>query len=300
MSAGCAPVTRSGIVALCGRPNVGKSTLVNAIVGAKVAIVSDRPQTTRRSIRGVMTTPDWQLVLVDLPGLQRPRDALTQRMARQVQRTLTDAEASLLLLNGEHGVGPGDRYLTGLLAAAAAPVIVGVNKVDRLDRARTAAVLQAAAELGVGEEVFPISARTGEGLDGLVAALAQRLPEGPFLFDAAEHSDQSVEVELAELIREPILHRTRHEVPHAVEVELAEVQRPRPGVAVIRALVWVETESQKGILIGAHGQMIKAIGSSARRQIERRLGERVHLDLSVRVRRHWRSDEALLDRLGIE
>lgn len=300
MSASCAPVTRSGIVALCGRPNVGKSTLVNAIVGAKVAIVSDRPQTTRRSIRGVMTTPDWQLVLVDLPGLQRPRDALTQRMARQVQRTLTDAEASLLLLNGEQGVGPGDRYLTGLLAAAAAPVIVGVNKVDRLDRARTAAVLQAAAELGVGEEVFPISARTGEGLDGLVAALAQRLPEGPFLFDAAEHSDQSVEVELAELIREPILHRTRHEVPHAVEVELAEVQRPRPGVAVIRALVWVETESQKGILIGAHGQMIKAIGSSARRQIERRLGERVHLDLSVRVRRHWRSDEALLDRLGIE
>lgn len=300
MSAGCAPVTRSGIVALCGRPNVGKSTLVNAIVGAKVAIVSDRPQTTRRSIRGVMTTPDWQLVLVDLPGLQRPRDALTQRMARQVQRTLTDAEASLLLLNGEQGVGPGDRYLTGLLVAAAAPVIVGVNKVDRLDRARTAAVLQAAAELGVGEEVFPISARTGEGLDGLVAALAQRLPEGPFLFDAAEHSDQSVEVELAELIREPILHRTRHEVPHAVEVELAEVQRPRPGVAVIRALVWVETESQKGILIGAHGQMIKAIGSSARRQIERRLGERVHLDLSVRVRRHWRSDEALLDRLGIE
>jgi len=300
VSAGCAPVTRSGIVALCGRPNVGKSTLVNAIVGAKVAIVSDRPQTTRRSIRGVMTTPDWQLVLVDLPGLQRPRDALTQRMARQVQRTLTDAEASLLLLNGEQGVGPGDRYLTGLLAAAAAPVIVGVNKVDRLDRARTAAVLQAAAELGVGEEVFPISARTGEGLDGLVAALAQRLPEGPFLFDAAEHSDQSVEVELAELIREPILHRTRHEVPHAVEVELAEVQRPRPGVAVIRALVWVETESQKGILIGAHGQMIKAIGSSARRQIERRLGERVHLDLSVRVRRHWRSDEALLDRLGIE
>jgi len=300
VSAGCAPVTRSGIVALCGRPNVGKSTLVNAIVGAKVAIVSDRPQTTRRSIRGVMTTPDWQLVLVDLPGLQRPRDALTQRMARQVQRTLTDAEASLLLLNGEQGVGPGDRYLTGLLVAAAAPVIVGVNKVDRLDRARTAAVLQAAAELGVGEEVFPISARTGEGLDGLVAALAQRLPEGPFLFDAAEHSDQSVEVELAELIREPILHRTRHEVPHAVEVELAEVQRPRPGVAVIRALVWVETESQKGILIGAHGQMIKAIGSSARRQIERRLGERVHLDLSVRVRRHWRSDEALLDRLGIE
>jgi len=300
VSAGCAPVTRSGIVALCGRPNVGKSTLVNAIVGAKVAIVSDRPQTTRRSIRGVMTTPDWQLVLVDLPGLQRPRDALTQRMARQVQRTLTDAEASLLLLNGEQGVGPGDRYLTGLLAAAAAPVIVGVNKVDRLDRARTAAVLQAAAELGVGEEVFPISARTGEGLDGLVAALAQRLPEGPFLFDAAEHSDQSVEVELAELIREPILHRTRHEVPHAVEVELAEVQRPRPGVAVIRALVWVETESQRGILIGAHGQMIKAIGSSARRQIERRLGERVHLDLSVRVRRHWRSDEALLDRLGIE
>lgn len=293
-------MTRSGIVALCGRPNVGKSTLVNAIVGTKVAIVSNRPQTTRRSVRGVITTGDWQLVLVDLPGLQRPRDALTQRMARQVQRTLTDAEASVLLLNGEQGVGPGDRYLAALLAGARTPVIVGVNKVDRLDRARAVAVLQAAAEIGVGEEVFPISARTGEGVDGLVAALAQRLPEGPFLFDAGEHSDQPLDVELAELIREPILHRTRHEVPHAVEVELAEVQRPRPGVAVVRALVWVETESQKGIIIGAHGQMIKGIGSSARRQIERRLGERVHLDLSVRVRRHWRSDEALLDRLGIE
>jgi GTPase len=292
--------TRSGFIALAGRPNVGKSTLVNAIVGRKVAIVSDKPQTTRRAIRGVATGPDAQLVLVDLPGVQRPRDALTQRMQRRVERELDDSDGALLLLNGEQGVGPGDRFIASLLAAADVPVVVVVNKIDRLDRARTVLALQAAAELGVGDDVFPVSARTGRGLGELVDHLIGLLPEGPFFFGSEERSDQPEEVVLAELVREQVLRRTFQEVPHAVEVVIEDVERPRDDLTVVRALAWVEAESQKGILVGKGGTMIKAIGTAARRELERELGTRVHLELSVRVRRSWRADDALLDRLGIE
>jgi GTP-binding protein Era len=293
-------VTRSGFIALAGRPNVGKSTLVNAIVGRKVAIVSDKPQTTRRAIRGVATSPDAQLVLVDLPGVQRPRDALTARMQRRVERELEDSDGALLLLNGEQGVGPGDRFIASLLAGANVPVVVAVNKVDRLDRPRTVLVLQEAAELGVGDDVFPISARTGKGVQPLVEHLRGLLPEGPFFFPPEERSDQAEEVLLAELIREQILRRTFQEVPHAVEVVIEDIEAPRDDLHVIHALAWVEAESQKGILVGRGGAMIKAIGTAARRELERELGTRVHLDLSVRVRRSWRADDALLDRLGIE
>jgi GTP-binding protein Era len=294
------PSTRSGFVALAGRPNVGKSTLANAIVGAKVAIVSDKPQTTRRAIRGVATGPDWQLVLVDLPGVQRPRDALTERMQQRVERELTDADGALLVINCEQGIGPGDRFLADLLRPAGVPVTIAVNKTDRCSPARVASTLQAAAELTLAEEIFPVSARTGAGVSGLVEHLAGRLPAGPFYFAAGQHSDQRPSVLLAELVREQILSRTREEVPHAVEVEVQEIRRPREDLTLIDAVVLTETESQKGILIGAHGRMIKAIGTAARRNIERELGSRVHLELSVRVRRHWRADERLLDRLGIE
>jgi GTP-binding protein Era len=293
-------VTRSGFVALAGRPNVGKSTLVNAIVGRKVAIVSDKPQTTRRAIRGVATAPDHQLVLVDLPGVQRPRDALTARMQRRVERELEDCDAALLVLDAEQGIGPGDRFIASLLAGADVPVVVAVNKIDRLDRPRTVVALQAAADLEAGDDVFPVSARTGRGVDALVDHLAALLPEGPFFFEPQEASDQPRDVLLAELIREQVLRRTFQEVPHAVEVVLEDVERPREDLTIVRALVWVEAESQKGILIGHGGRMIKAIGTAARRELERELGTRVHLELSVRVRRAWRADEALLDRLGIE
>jgi len=293
-------VTRSGFVALAGRPNVGKSTLVNAIVGRKVAIVSDKPQTTRRAIRGVATTEDSQLVLVDLPGVQRPRDALTARMQRRVESELADADAALLLVNAIQGIGPGDRFIASLLAGARTPVVVAVNKVDRCSRAEIAATLQAAAELGVGDEFFPISARTGEGLRALVAHLGSLLPEGPFFFPPEDRSDQAEEVMLAELVREQGLRRTRQEVPHAVEVEVEEIQERRDDLIAVRAVMWVEADSQKGILIGAGGAMIKAIGTAARKELERELGCKVHLDLAVRVRRAWRSDDRLLDRLGIE
>jgi GTP-binding protein Era len=292
--------TRSGFVALAGRPNVGKSTLVNAIVGRKVAIVSDKPQTTRRAIRGVATTDDAQLVLVDLPGVQRPRDALTARMQRRVESELADADAALLIVNAVQGIGPGDRFIAGLLARARTPVVVAVNKVDRCSRAEIAATLQVAAELGVGDDFFPISARTGEGLRALVDHLGALLPEGPFFFPADERSDQSEQVLLAELVREQVLRRTRQEVPHAVEVEVEEIEERRADLIAVRAVIWVEAESQKGILIGAGGGMIKAIGTAARKELERELGTRVHLELAVRVRRAWRSDDRLLDRLGIE
>jgi GTP-binding protein Era len=292
-------MTRSGFVALAGRPNVGKSTLINAVVGNKVAIVSDRPQTTRRAIRGVHTSGENQLVLVDLPGVQRPRDALTARMARRVTQELEGADAALLILNGEQGVGPGDRYIAQTLAEARTPVTTAVNKVDRLSRAQTLDVLSEAAELPAGEDVFAISARTGEGMQALVEHLAKHMPEGPFLFDTQESTDQPQELMLAELIREAVIRRTFQELPHAVEVVIEEIEYPREGLARVRALIWVESDSQKGILIGAHGRMIKAIGVAARRECQRELGCQVHLDLAVRVRREWRADEGLLDRLGI-
>jgi GTP-binding protein Era len=292
-------VTRSGFVALAGRPNVGKSTLVNAVVGEKVAIVSDRPQTTRRAIRGVYTREDSQVVLVDLPGVQRPRDALTARMAKRVERELEGADAALLILNGEQGVGPGDRFIAGTLARAGLPATIAVNKLDRLDRAATVAVLQQAGALELDGEIFPISARTGAGVRALVEHLLGLMPEGPLMFAPGERSDQPRELLLAELVREAVIRRTFQEVPHAVEVVVEEIERPRVGVMRVRALIWVESGSQKAIVVGAGGRMVKAIGTAARKELERELGCRIHLELSVRVRRDWRADEGLLDRLGI-
>jgi len=293
-------VSRSGFVALAGRPNAGKSTLVNRIVGDKVAIVSDKPQTTRREIRGVATGDDWQLVLVDLPGVQRPRDALTERMQRQVERALADADAALFVLNGEQEIGPGDRFIAEALKRAAVPAVTVLNKVDRLDRARTLRALTDAAALEVQGELFPISAKNGAGVGPVVEELVSLVPEGPFMYPPGEQSDQSLELRLAELIREQVLLRTREELPHAVEVEIDEVEERDDGLLVVRARVWAETESQKGILVGAGGRMVRAVGTAARKEIERLLDRRVHLELNVRVRKGWRRDEGLLDRLGIE
>jgi GTP-binding protein Era len=293
-------MSRSGFVALAGRPNAGKSTLVNRVVGGKVAIVSDKPQTTRRQIRGIATGDDWQLVLVDLPGVQRPRDALTERMQRRVEQALAGGDAAVLLVNGEERIGPGDRFVAEAVRGAGVPAAVAVNKVDRLGRPRTVEALAAAAELGVDGEVFPISALTGAGVPELVEHLASLVPEGPFLYPPEDRTDLPERVRLAELVREQVLLRTRQEVPHAVEVELDELEEREDGLLTVRARVWVETESQKGILVGAGGRMIKSIGAAARKEIEATLGGQVFLDLTVRVRSGWRRDDGLLDRLGIE
>jgi GTP-binding protein Era len=293
-------VSRAGFVALAGRPNVGKSTLVNAVVGAKVAIVSDRPQTTRRAIRGVHRGAGSEIVFVDLPGVQRPRDPLTERMAHRVQAELDGADAALMVVNAEQGIGPGDRFIARSLGGAGIPVTIAVNKVDRVGRASLLQVLAEAAALDVGDAVFPISARRGDGLGELLEHLRRLMPEGPFSYGPDTVSDQPREVQLAELVREAVIRRTREEIPHAVEVAVDEIDEVREGLVRVRASVWVESESQKGILIGAGGRMVKAVGTAARKEMERLLGTRVHLDLAVRVRRGWRADDGLLDRLGID
>jgi GTP-binding protein Era len=297
-------MTRAGFVGLAGRPNVGKSTLLNAIVGSHVVIVSSRPQTTRRAIRGVATDPEreLQLILVDLPGVQRPRDVLTERMQGRVERELADSDVVLFVINGEEGVGPGDRFIVRALLGAGAelPVICAVNKADRLGPNELVPVLAEAAELEGVDEVFPISARTGTGVEPLLQRLGELVPEGPYMYPPEDRSDQSSELLLAELIREQVLNRTRQEIPHSVEVSVLELEPRDDGLVAVRAEVWAETESQKRILIGKGGAKIGEIGAAARRSLEAELGAKVFLDLQVRVRRHWRRDEDLLDRLGIE
>ncbi|HEY0391870.1 MAG TPA: GTPase Era [Solirubrobacterales bacterium] len=297
-------MTRSGFVGLAGRPNVGKSTLVNQIVGSRVAIVSMRPQTTRRAIRGIHTDVEGgrQLVLVDLPGVQRPRDVLTERMQKRVERELADSDLALVVINGEEGVGPGDRFIARALLGAGSklPTICAVNKIDRLGPNELVPVLAQAAELGGVDEVFPISASGGEGVAALVDRMAELMPEGHYLYPPEDNSDQSSELLLAELIREQVLNRTRDEIPHSVEVAVKEVDQREDGLVTVNAEVWAETESQKRILIGKGGAKVGEIGAGARRSLEAELGDKVHLDLKVRVRSHWRRDEDLLDRLGIE
>jgi GTP-binding protein Era len=297
-------MTRSGFIGLAGRPNVGKSTLVNAIVGSHVVIVSSRPQTTRRAIRGVATDleAERQLILVDLPGVQRPRDVLTKRMQGRVERELADSDVVLFVVNGEEGIGPGDRFIVRALLGAGRnlPVICAVNKADRLGPNELVPVLAAAAELEGVDEVFPLSAKTGEGVPPLLERLGELVPEEPYMYPPEDRSDQSSELLLAELIREQVLNRTRQEIPHSVEVAVQEVEPREDGLVTVAAEVWAETESQKRILIGKGGSKIGEIGTAARRSLEAELDARVHLELQVRVRKHWRRDEDLLDRLGIE
>ena len=269
-----------------GRPNVGKSTLVNAIVGRKVAIVSDKPQTTRRAIRGVATTDDSQLVLVDLPGVQRPRDALTARMQRRVESELADADAALLLVNAMQGIGPGDRFIASLLGGSRTPVVVAVNKVDRCSRAEIAATLPGGRRARTSATSSSRSPRArGRGSARWWSTSARCCRRARSSSRPRSSSDQSEQVMLAELVREQVLRRTRQEVPHAVEVEVEEIVERRDDLIAVRAVMWVEADSQKGILIGAGGAMIKAIGTAARKELERELGCQVHLDLAVRVRK---------------
>ena len=292
--------TRAGFVAVAGRPNAGKSTLLNRIVGEKVAIVSPRPQTTRRAIRGVATGDGWQLVVVDLPGVQRPRDPLTERMQRRMESELHASDAALFVVNGHEQIGAGDRFIAEAIKDVGVPTVTVMNKVDLLNRAQTVERLQQVADLGVQGEIFPLSAKTGAGIGDVVAGLVELMPEGPLLYPAEEKTDMSLEVRLAEIIREKILHRTHDEIPHAVEVQVDEVDERDDGLIMVLAHAWAETESQKAILVGKGGRMVREVGTSARKEMEALLGRKVFLDLRVRVRKGWRQDENLLDRLGID
>jgi len=291
---------RSGFVAVAGRPNVGKSTLVNALAGGKVAIVSDKPQTTRRRISAVvdgeLDADPYQLVLLDLPGFQRPRDALTERMQRTVNEALADVDGFLFVLAADEAIGAGDRFIAERVYAAGPPVVVAVNKVDRVDPARIAGQIVTAAALGDFHALHPVSGLTGDGLEPLRADLAALLPEGPRYFEEGQRTDLPLEARIAEVVREKALQLTREEVPHAISVDVDELDAKAGRVS---AQVWVETESQKGIVVGKGGGMIRAIGTRARPEVESLLGRSVFLELRVKVRPRWRRDEGALERLGI-
>ena len=285
---------RSGFVAVAGRPNVGKSTLVNALCGGKVAIVSDKPQTTRRRILGVANGEDWQLVLADLPGFQRPRDALTERMQRTVDAAFEDVEAVVLVVSARERIGAGDRFIAHRVFELRVPIVIAVNKVDRLKPGHIATQMQTASELGDFHALHPVSAKTGDGVDELRDELVALLPEGPAYFPPEQRSDLSLEFQVAELVREKALALTREEVPHAISVEVDEI-----GDRVVRASLFVETESQKQIVVGKGGAIVREIGTRARPEIEAVLGHQVFLELHVKVRPRWRRDEAMLERLGL-
>jgi GTP-binding protein Era len=285
---------RSGIVAVAGRPNVGKSTLVNALCGGKVAIVSDKPQTTRRRIFGVANGDGWQLALADLPGFQRPRDPLTEHMQRTVDASFEDVDGVLLVLDARERIGAGDRFIAKRVFELGVPVVIAVNKIDRLKPGHIAQQLENAAKLGDFHAIHPVSARTGDGVDALREELVELLPEGPAYFPPEQRTDLSVEEQIAEVVREKALALTRDEVPHAITVEVDEL-----ADRVVRAIVYVETDSQKQIVVGGGGRVIKEIGTRARPEIEALLGHKVFLELQVKVKPRWRRDERLLERLGI-
>jgi GTP-binding protein Era len=285
---------RSGFVAVAGRPNVGKSTLVNALAGRKVVIVSDKPQTTRRRIFGVANGDDYQLILADLPGFQRPRDALTERMQQTVDRAFEEIDAVLFVLSARERIGAGDRFIAERVYSLGVPVVIALNKVDRLKAGHIAQQMNAAARLGGFHALHPVSAKTGDGIGGLRDELVGLLQEGPLYFPREQVTDLGESEQVAELIREKALWLTRDEVPHAISVEVDEL-----GEKVVRAFLLVETESQKQILVGKGGSMVKQIGTRARPEIEAVLGRPVFLDLTVKVRPRWRRDEAQLERLGL-
>ena len=285
---------RSGFVAVAGRPNVGKSTLVNALAGGKVAIVSDKPQTTRRRIAGLANGRDYQLVLVYLPGFQRPLDPMTERMQRTVDRAFEDVDAVLFVLSARDRIGAGDRFIAQRVFSLGVPVVIALNKVDRLKPGHIATQMDTASKLGDFHALHPVSAKTGDGIDALRDELVELLPEGPAYFPPDQRSDLSIEDQVAELVREKALALTREEVPHAISVEVEELDEK-----VVRANVYVETESQKQIVVGRGGAIVKEIGTRARPEIEHLLGHPVFLELQVKVKPRWRRDEQLLERLGI-
>jgi len=285
---------KTGFVAVAGRPNVGKSTLVNALVREKVVITSRVPNTTRRRIFGVANGDDHQLVLVDLPGFQRPMDKLTERMQRTVDSSFEDIDLVLFVLSARDRIGGGDRFIARRVYALGLPVIIALNKVDNLKPSHIVTQMKAAAALGDFHALHPVSAKTKDGVEELRGDLVQLLPEGQLYFPQETATDQTDDERISELIREKALQLTRDEVPHSISVELDEVDDK-----LLRAFVLVETESQKQILVGKRGSMIREIGVRARPEIERLLGRKIFLELVVKVRPRWRRDDAMLERLGL-
>jgi GTPase len=285
---------KSGFIAVAGRPNVGKSTLVNALTGTKVAITSDKPHTTRRRANGVWTTDEAQLVLTDLPGWQRPIDALTERMQDTVDSSIEGVDGVLFVLDCRARIGAGDRFVARKVFSLGVPVIIALNKIDRLKAGHIATQMKTASTLGDFHALHPVSAKTGDGIDELRRDLIHLLPEGPMYFEAGQVTDVPLEVQIAELVREQALRVTKEEVPHALTAEVVELEEGR-----LRVNIYTETESQKMILIGKGGAKVREIGTWARPGIEQLLGRRVFLELKVKASPKWRRNATMLERLGL-
>jgi len=302
ISNSCENGFRSGFAAIVGRPNVGKSTLANRLVGQKVSITSPRPQTTRGPIRGVRNGPGHQAVFVDTPGSQKPRDTLRARMQQQVLDSLSESDVVLLVLDASRateGVGSGDRYVARLVAESGTPAIACINKVDLLrNREEILSIVEAVSELGDWREIFPISAVEGLNIEPLMEAVIELLPPGPQYFPEGMITDYPESLILAEYVREKALNVLREEIPHAVAVEIEEIER-KENVTVVYATLHVERPTQRMIVLGKGGKTIKQIGVEARRDVERLLGTRIYLDLKVKVSPGWRSDRKFLERLGL-
>ena len=286
---------RSGFVAVAGRPNVGKSTLVNALTGTKVAIVSDKPHTTRHQIRGIYTTAEAQLVLVDLPGWQRPIDTLTERMQDRVDETIaSDVDVIMVVVSARDRIGAGDKFVGRRVFSLGVPVIIVVNKVDRLKAGHIASQMKQAAVLGNFHALHPVSALTGDGIDELRSDLISLLPEGPMYYSADTDTDMLLEARIAELVREQALRFLKEELPHAITAEVVEIADKH-----VHVRLYTETESQKQILIGKGGTMVREIGRGARPHIEALVGHSVYLQLQVKASPKWRRNQTMLERLGL-
>jgi len=288
---------KTGFVSVVGRPNVGKSTLVNALVGEKVAITSPRPQTTRNTIRGILNQPDAQIVFVDTPGLHRPRTALGNRLNRLVYGSLEETDGVLFVLDATQKIGPGDRLIAERLQAAGATTIVVVNKTDLARKEQILEQLQAAGGWGFAAYV-PVSARDGDGVELILDEITPLLEEGPQFFPTDTHMDQPERLYAAELIREKYLHRLREELPHSLAVIVDEIETREAGTIYVAATAYVERKSQKGIVIGKGGSLLREVGGAARKDLERFFGGRVYLDIRVKVEEDWQRRDQTLDRLG--
>lgn len=288
---------RSGFISLIGRPNVGKSTLLNAFIGRKVAITSKKPQTTRNAIRGVLTGEDWQIVFVDTPGLHKPKTLLGERLNDIVRRTVREVDAIVFMLDATQTVGTGDEFVADVILRSKTPAICALNKTDAAKDEQIFPQLQAAERLGDWKEIVPISAARGENVDRLQELLVSLLPEGPQYYPPDMTSDQPRDILLAEIIREKALQSTHQEVPHSIAVVTEEVIERPDGLIEIHAIVYVERDSQKGIVIGKGGSMLKHIGTRAREDLEWILGAKVFLSLQVKVAKDWQRDPRALERL---
>ena len=291
---------RSGFCCFVGRPNAGKSTLTNAMVGSKIVITSAKPQTTRRAVRGIVNRPEAQLIIVDTPGLHRPRTLLGERLNDVVRATLSAVDVIGFCVPADQKVGPGDRFIAAELAELSAPVVAVLTKTDAVGREQVAAQLVALSRLGDFADIVPVSAVAGHQVDLLAGLLAEHLPEGPPLYPEGVATDEDMQARISELIREAALDGVRDELPHSIAVTIDEM-RPREGrpeLTEIFATVHLERPSQKGIVIGTKGARLKQIGTRARAGIEELLGGRVHLDLHVAVEADWQRDPKKLDRLG--